>query len=224
MNPVEALIITRRGLSAAGTPRYITRLHSGTHCRPTQREVQPMKSSRASVFLMLAMLAGSLIAARPAAPAAASLPPGVKFTPVITGLTQPLFVTHAGDGSGRLFVVQQTGQIRIFKGGKLLATNFLDVSGVPAFTNAGNEQGLLGLAFDPHYAANRYFYVTYTIRTGGLTFPYGVRLVRYQTSSGNPDVATPTSAFIILNTPKKYINHNGGMIGFGPDGYLYWGT
>ena len=184
-----------------------------------------MKSHRLITLLAVAAFALSLISASAPIPvAAATLPSTVTFTPVITGLNQPVFVTNAGDGSGRLFVVQQTGQIRVFKNGSLLATNFLDVSGVSNFTNAGSEQGLLGLAFDPNYATNRFFYITYTITTGNATFPYGVRLVRYQTSSGNADVANPSSAFIILMTPKKFTNHNGGMIGFGGDGYLYWGT
>ncbi len=184
-----------------------------------------MFKSRLTLFSIVALLASSVIAAGPTVSvAAASLPPALTFTPVITGLTQPVFVTNAGDGSNRLFVVQRTGQIRIFKSGSLLATNFLNVSGISDFTDAGPEQGLLGLAFDPHYSTNRYFYVTYAITTTNTTFPYGVRLVRYQTSSVNPDVANPNSAFIILTTFKKYTNHNGGMIAFGRDGYLYWGT
>src|SRR5512142_798422 len=118
-----------------------------------------MKLSRVTALAVLSIFALSLISAGASVPVAATaLPPAVKLTPVITGLTQPVFVTHAGDGSGRLFVVQQTGQIRVFKNGSLLAANFLDVSGLSNFTNAGHEQGLLGLAFDPGYATNRTFY------------------------------------------------------------------
>src|SRR5512140_1616181 len=180
---------------------------------------------RLTILPILALLASMLISASPSVPSiSATLPSAVKLTPVISGLTQPVFVTHAGDSSNRLFVVQQTGQIRLFKNGGLLAAHFLDVSGVSGFTHAASEQGLLGLAFDPNYATNRRFYVTYTITTGNATFPYAVRLVRYQASSGNPDVANPASAFVILTIAKKYTNHNGGMIAFGRDGYLYWGT
>src|SRR5512140_376814 len=180
---------------------------------------------RLTILPILALLASMLISASPSVPSiSATLPSAVKLTPVISGLTQPVFVTHAGDSSNRLFVVQQTGQIRLFKNGGLLAAHFLDVSGVSGFTHAASEQGLLGLAFDPNYATNRRFYVTYTITTGNATFPYAVRLVRYQASSTNPDAANPASAFVILTIAKKYTNHNGGMIGFGRDGYFYWGT
>ncbi len=176
-----------------------------------------------TAFVAIAMLAfGSMAAAAPTTSTAASLPPGVVFTTVVSGLTQPVFVTNAGDGSNRLFIVQQTGQIKIFKNGSLLATPFLDVSGAAHFTHAGGEQGLLGLAFDPDYATNRYFYVVYSITTTDTTFPYANRLVRYQASSGNADVADPASAFPILAVKKKWTNHNGGMLAFGPDGYLYW--
>ncbi len=184
-----------------------------------------MKFHRLCASALLAALASALIGAAPSVPTLnATLPSSIVFTPVITGLTQPVFVTGAGVGSNRLFVVQQPGQIRIFQNGSLLSTPLLDISGVSGFTHAASEQGLLGLAFDPHYATNRYFYVTYTITTGNSTFPYAVRLVRYQTSATDANAADPASAFIILTTPKKWTNHNGGMIAFGPDGYLYWGT
>ncbi len=184
-----------------------------------------MLKHRLTVFVILSLLVSSLISAgAPVTVSAATLPTSLKLTPVITGLTQPVFVTNAGDGSGRLFVVQRGGQIRIFKNGSLLPVNFLNVSGISNFTAVGPEQGLLGLAFDPHYAINRFFFVTYTITTGNATFPYAVRLVRYRASATNPNVAVPASAFVILTTYKRFQNHNGGMIAFGRDGYLYWGT
>ncbi|HTP01489.1 MAG TPA: PQQ-dependent sugar dehydrogenase [Anaerolineales bacterium] len=183
------------------------------------------KSYRFAALIAISILTSSLISAgAPVTVASATLPPAVVLKPVVTGLTQPVFVTHAGDGSNRLFIVQQTGQIRVFKNGSLLSTPFLNVSGVAGFTNGGSEQGLLGLAFDPNYATNQTFYVTYTITTGNATFPYGERLVRYQASTTNPDVAVPSSASLILSYQKKFTNHNGGMIAFGPDGFLYWGT
>ncbi len=180
---------------------------------------------KATALLAVAALAFGLIAAAAPVPvASAALPSALKFTPVVSGLTLPVFATNAGDGTNRLFIVQQGGQIRIFKNGSLLATPFLDISGVPSFTGASGEMGLLGLAFDPNYATNHTFYITYDVHTGDATFPYAVRLVRYRASSVNPNVALPSSAKVILAWKKKYTNHNGGMLAFGPGGYLYWST
>ena len=120
-----------------------------------------------------------------------------------------------------LFIVQQSGQIRIFKNGSLLPAAFLNVAGVPNFTAGGGEQGLLGLAFDPDYATNRFFYVTYTTTTGAPVFKYTTTLARYRASASNADLADPASRTLILSIPKKYVNHNGGMIAFGPDTFLY---
>jgi glucose/arabinose dehydrogenase len=141
---------------------------------------------------------------------------------VASGLTEPVFVTNAGDGSNRLFIVQQTGQVVIFKNGSLLPAQFLDISAsVSNFTNAGSEQGLLSLAFDPNFAGNGFFYVTYTTDNNDPTFIYSTTLARYQVANGNPDLADASSGTVLLSIPKKYSNHNGGMIAFGPDGYLY---
>lgn len=184
-----------------------------------------MKFSRALAYVMLSVLALGLVSARPAATSVSSiLPPGLVFTPVITGLTAPVLVTNAADGSNRIFIVEQTGHIRIFKNGGLLGADFLNISGLGNFTGSDGEMGLLGLAFDPNFSSNGFFYITYDINTGDATFPYGVRLARYQVSSGDPDAADPSSAFVILTTRKKYTNHNGGMLAFGPDDYLYWST
>ena len=181
-----------------------------------------MKKFRSVLGLILmAVLALSLISAAPRLAPSASIPSAVRFTPVVTGVSEPVFITNAADGSNRLFIVQQSGQIRIFKNGSLLPAAFLNVAGVPNFTAVGGEQGLLGLAFDPHYATNRFFYVTYTTTTGGPVFKYTTTLVRYRASASNADLADPASRTLILSIPKKYINHNGGMIAFGPDTFLY---
>jgi glucose/arabinose dehydrogenase len=153
---------------------------------------------------------------------AATIPSALIFTPVASGLSLPVFVTNAGDGSDRLFIVQQGGQIRILKDSGLLTTPFLDISAsVSNFTGANGEQGLLGLAFDPAYSTNGIFYITYTTANPDPTFKYTTTLARYHRSSGNPDVADSSSAVVLLSIPKKYANHNGGMLAFGPDGYLY---
>ncbi len=166
------------------------------------------------VFALL-LVSGLLLAvAVPQARAAtAGLPPGLKFTTVASGLTRPVFVTHAGDGSGRLFIVQQGGQVLVLKNGSVLPTPFLDVSG--RITTTGNEQGLLGLAFHPNYAANGRFFITYTRKSDG-----DVVLAEFGVSS-NPDVADPTPTVLLTIEHSAHLNHNGGMIAFGPDGYLY---
>jgi glucose/arabinose dehydrogenase len=143
----------------------------------------------------------------------AGLPPGLQFTTVASGLARPVFVTHAGDGSGRLFIVQQGGQILILKNGSVLPTPFLDLSSLIATT--GNEQGLLGLAFHPNYAANGRFFTVYTRKADGdiVLAEFGV--------SGNPDIANPAPTVLLTIEHSANANHNGGMIAFGPDGYLY---
>jgi glucose/arabinose dehydrogenase len=132
---------------------------------------------------------------------------------VATGLTQPLFL-NAPQGDSRLFIVEQPGRIRIVAGGNLLATPFLDISDL---VGTGGERGLLGLAFHPGYATNGRFYVNYT-DTGGTT-----RVAEYLVS-GNPDRADKASGRTLLSVSQPASNHNGGMLAFGPDGYLYIGT
>jgi hypothetical protein len=138
---------------------------------------------------------------------------------VVTGLSEPMLVTAPTGDLARLFVVEKTGAIRIINNGTLLGTPFLDLSDS---INNGGEQGLLGLAFDPNYAANGRFYVSYTAQrpapdTGGRSV-----LARYQVSA-NPDLADAASGFTLLTVNQPYSNHNGGMIAFGPDGFLYYG-
>jgi glucose/arabinose dehydrogenase len=137
----------------------------------------------------------------------------VGFEPVASGLSSPLGLVHAGDGSGRLFILEQTGRIKIHDGAQVLATPFLDVS--PLVSCCG-ERGLLGLAFHPDYRTNGFFYVHYTNTAGNTT------LARYHVSS-NPNVADSTSAQILLNVTQPFANHNGGQLAFGPDRFLYMG-
>ncbi len=136
----------------------------------------------------------------------------ISLEPIISGLIQPLYVTHAFDD--RLFIVEQAGTIRIFQNGELLSTPFLDILD-PVGSNS-NEQGLLGLAFHPNYQENGYFFLDYTDVNGNTN------IARYRVSSDH-NVADPTSEQILLTIPQPFANHNGGMIAFGPDGYLYIG-
>ena len=172
-----------------------------------------------SVLLLSSLM---FIPAKATSIAAATIPASLKFTQLPFTLTGPVQVTNAGDGSNRLFIVQQSGQIRIFANGNLLPTPFLNIVGpVPNFTGTNGEQGLLSVAFHPNYASNGYFYIAYTTTNNDPTFPYTTTLARYHVSAGNTNVADPASGTVLLSIPKKYTNHNGGMLVFGPDGYLY---
>ena len=135
---------------------------------------------------------------------------------IASGFTQPLQVTHAGDGSERLFVVERPGLIAVIQGQSVLTEPFLDIS--PLVTTAGGEQGLLGLAFHPQYPTNGYLYVDYTRVEDGATV-----VARYMVSGTNPNAVDPGSATAILTLTQPYANHNGGQLVFGPDGYLYIG-
>ncbi len=143
----------------------------------------------------------------------------VEFTLVTGGLSEPLQVLQAPNDATRLFILQQGGTIRIFEGGALLPTPFLDIS---TLTSDGSEQGLLSMAFDPDYASSGLFYVYYT---DDIASPGDITLARYSVS-GDPDVADPGSAEILLVIPHpSEANHNGGQLAFSPsDGYLYMGT
>jgi glucose/arabinose dehydrogenase len=142
--------------------------------------------------------------------------PSYQWVEIANGFKNPLYLTHAGDGSGRLFIVEQNGLIRILQNGAVLEKPFLDLT--PLVSRDGSERGLLGLAFHPSYADNGQFFVNYTALDGKNT------VARYRVSTNNPDQADPTSAQIILSLDDLYPNHNAGQLAFGPDGYLYIGT
>jgi len=134
----------------------------------------------------------------------------------LNGLKKPVFATHANDGSGRLFIVEQAGHIRIYHEGTLLETPFIDIS--ERVNDKANEQGLLGLAFAPDYAESGHFFVNYTDSQGDTV------IARFQMNTDEPNMADPNSEFVVLNIEQPARNHNGGMVAFGPDGYLYIGT
>lgn len=142
--------------------------------------------------------------------------PAVTLTKVASGLTQPVYLTHAGDGSGRLFVAEKRGTIRVVKDGTLLPTPFLDVSA--QVEASGNEQGLLGVAFPPGYTERKRFYIDFTSRSG-----IGDTVIARVPVTANPDVADAASAAAILTVRQPFVNHNGGQLAFGPDGLLYIG-
>ena len=140
--------------------------------------------------------------------------------PNASGLSNPVFVTNARVDD-RLFILEKPGRIRIYKNGALLPTPFLDISSLVQST--GSEQGLLGLAFHPQYPSTPFFFVNYTSRArSNPSIPDGATVVARYTVSANPDVAN-TAETILLIIPQPFTNHNGGMLAFGPDNFLYIG-
>jgi glucose/arabinose dehydrogenase len=190
----------------------------------------PRRARRAAI----AMLGATLLAGLVPATAVAKEPPAddpaatpdvgtvvmapsastIKLTEIASGLSKPVFVTSARDGTGRLFIVEKTGRIKIYKGGTVLSTPLLNLSGS---VSTGGEQGLLGLAFHPGFTSNRKLYVNYTNTSGDTV------IREYRTVSTNPDRVASGSGRTILRINQPYANHNGGMLAFGRDGYLYIG-
>jgi glucose/arabinose dehydrogenase len=142
--------------------------------------------------------------------------PTISLAPFVSGLSSPVGLVNAGDGSGRLFVVERAGTIRIIKNGAVQPGNFLDIHA--RVSQDGGERGLLSLAFPPDYPRRGYFFVYFTRPDGNN------QISRFYVTS-NPDVADPNSEDIFLTiSHPNYGNHNGGTLLFGPDGYLYLGT
>jgi glucose/arabinose dehydrogenase len=172
------------------------------------------------LFALLTLAAGAITPQSPAL--AAPVPQAVTFQEIanVTAVqgSHPVAITHAGDGSGRLFIVEQPGRIRIYDGAQLLATPFLNITAL--VNSSDREQGLLGLAFDPNFAQNGYFYVNYTSKNGvGDTV-----IARYHVPGATPNDADEGSALPLLTIAQPQVNHNGGALQFGPDGYLYIAT
>ena len=142
----------------------------------------------------------------------------IGLEPVASGLGPLTYLTAPPGDTGRLFLVEQSGRIRIVKHGVLLSAPFLDIH---TLVTNGSEQGLLGMAFYPDYTTSGRFIVSYTSPTGSQSGGQSI-LARY-TVSADPDVASSTADRILLTVDQPYTNHNGGMITFGPDGYLYFG-
>jgi len=140
--------------------------------------------------------------------------PRLVLTPFVTGLENPVHLTHAGDGSGKVFVVEQRGRIRIVRDGVLEAEPFLDIEDR---VSCCGERGLLSVAFPPDYASKGHFYVNYTDVSGATV------VARFSITQ-EPDVADAASEQVVITIPQPYANHNGGQLAFGPeDGYLYVG-
>jgi uncharacterized repeat protein (TIGR01451 family) len=156
-------------------------------------------------------------------PRAASIAPSftVALSAVIpSGLSQPTGIANAGDGSGRLFVLERAGSIRVIRNGALLSTPYLAINSKVQSSNNG-EQGLLGLEFDPNFETNGTFYINYTTNASG--FNNDTVVARYQVANPNADVANVLTVTHLITIDQPQTNHNGGDLHFGPDGYLYLG-
>jgi glucose/arabinose dehydrogenase len=191
----------------------------GSLRRPTRQLRLALVIASALVVSLPSADAASARTAGPAdgtaTPPAAPAPGSITLTKVVGGLDKPVFVTSARDGSGRLFIVEQTGRIRILDGGRLRSSPFLNLS---ASVSKGSEQGLLGLAFHPRFSTNRRFFVNYTNTSGDTV------IREYRASATDPNRVASGSGRTIIRINQPYANHNGGMIAFGRDGYLYIGT
>ncbi len=152
----------------------------------------------------------------PAGTAGIPDPSGLDWAQIASGLDSPVGIASARDNSGRLFVLEKPGRIRILnlKGDQLLPDPFLDIS--DRVGSRGSEQGLLGLAFDPNYSKNGYFYVNYTDNNGNTS------ISRFRVSADS-NRADPSTEKALLHIQQPFPNHNGGGLAFGPDGYLYLG-
>jgi glucose/arabinose dehydrogenase len=172
------------------------------------------------LFYLITLLTVSLFSGRVGAgnpvPAAQQAPAAVELEPVVAGLSNPVFVTSAMDGTNRLFIVERGGLIKVLQPGSASPTVFLNITS--RVLSEGGEQGLLGLAFHPQFSVNRRFFVNYTRQTDGATV-----IAEYRVSVSNPNLAS-TAEIPLLTIAQPFPNHNGGMMAFGRDGYLYAGT
>jgi len=175
-------------------------------------------------YIVAFCVVGGLLFSAPLAGLAEEARPSIQLLPVVSrgifsilsfspSLKSPVFLTHAGDQSGRLFIVEQPGTIRILEQGRLLEVPFLDIKDRVLFRG---EQGLLGLAFHPEYRLNGRVFVNYTRKDDGATV-----IAEYHRSDQVDHAGREKRVLVLI--PQPYSNHNGGMIAFGPDGYLYIG-
>src|ERR687891_1204258 len=155
--------------------------------------------------------------------------PQIALVKIADGFNDPINVTNAGDGSGRIFVVERVGRVKVVDSdGNVQEEPFLDLTTINPLGNDVQtgfvEQGLYAIAFHPDFAENGYFYVHYA----SLPFNGDGMVVRFQVDPESPDVMTPEraneTAKVIMRIEQPWYNHNGGQIEFGPDGYLYIGS
>lgn len=140
--------------------------------------------------------------------------PTLQYVQVYSGLSSPVDISNAGDGSDRLFIVEKAGIIKIIENGSILATPFLNID--PQVNSTANERGLLGMEFHPNYEENGYFFVNYTNNSGTTT------ISRFKVSDSDPNIADATSEKVMITISQPFSNHNAGDLKFSPiDNYLY---
>ncbi len=176
---------------------------------------------RLALIVVVAAAACRAAAAGPrAVPVPSSIAAGVRLERIASGLSKPLALTFVpGDESGKLFIVEQTGKIRIVRNGAVDPQPFLDLTAriSQSATKTGSEQGLLGLAFHPRFAANGRFFVNFTDKKGDT------EIVEFRVDTTSGEQAVPVEQGVFWKVEQPYANHNGGDLVFGPDGLLYVG-
>jgi len=172
-------------------------------------------------FVLVLAACGSSARTTTAPPPPTPPPNSVTLTPVVSGFSSPVDLQSTDDGTGRLFVVEQAGTIRILQSGAILPTPFLDIRSRVTFSG---EMGLLGVAFHPGFAQSGHLYVNYvrTVMVGALAQRQTV-IAEYQVSAADANQADPATERILLVIDQPYDNHKGGQLAFGPDKFLYIG-
>jgi glucose/arabinose dehydrogenase len=201
--------------TSSGVPGATSRLGSGPPAASPSAPAGASASTSATPFV------------RPTAPPEGPPidPAAVDLRAIADGLVAPVGVVTPPDGSGRLFVLDQPGQIRIIQGDHLLPEPFLDLtSTVVPLDPAYDERGLLGLAFDPGFATNGWLFVYRGVRSTKAGDDHLDRLSEFRVDPANPNRVDPATEQVILEFGQPQPNHNGGAIGFGPDGFLYLGV
>src|SRR5688500_6971599 len=178
-----------------------------------------MKQAAVAVVALVVCLGSVKCIGAEQAPATGA--PKIKLVPLVRGLQQPLYLTH--DGTDRTFILEQVGRIRLYQGGQLQKTPYLDIA---KRVVSGGECGLLGLAFHPDFAANGYVYVNYTTRGGSGAGGRGKLTTVISEFRADPksNRVDPSTERILLTFEQPYPNHNGGQVLFGPDRMLYIGV
>lgn len=166
----------------------------------------------AMLGLTLCSLPGSQVVAQETAPNLAAF--DLELEQISGGLNQPVFLVDPDDGTGRLFLVEQSGAVRVVQENLLLDVPLLNIAGQ---ISTSSEQGLLSIALHPDFPVNGQLFVSYTDVDGNTA------IERWSISADDPNIADPASAELILAVEQPAPNHNGGLIMFGPDGYLYIG-
>ncbi len=168
-------------------------------------------------MMLFAVLTGAIIGFGQGVPAQYTM----RLQPFLTGLSRPILLRTSRDGTKRIFVVQQGGIIKVLQPGSVTPTNFIDLSSkIVVPTSTGDERGLLGLTFHPQFSSNGKFYVDYTRVGDGTTI---IAEYKTTTGTGSSNTGDITTERVLLTIPQPFTNHNGGMVEFGPDNYLYIG-